>query len=122
LIDLPLTHIANYSKRYSWLHSRWVRHEAEAEAEDPEWIAIREALAFGKTCVTDDRRHALGSADLARRVAMTADEIECIEAGGTEPTIALQRWTLTCSSPHGLTSAPCGSKPTQPDRIKQPSP
>jgi transcriptional regulator with XRE-family HTH domain len=30
-------------------------------------------------------------AELAMRAAMTADEIECIEQGGTEPTIALLR-------------------------------
>jgi transcriptional regulator with XRE-family HTH domain len=38
-----------------------------------------------------DRRVALGLgvADLAQRAGMTADEIECIEEGGTEPTVAL---------------------------------
>jgi len=31
---------------------------------------------------------------------MTADEIECIKEGGTEPTVALlRRWTPTCASP-----------------------
>ena len=70
-------------------HTRWVR--PEAEGEDPERIAIREALAFGKALY--DRRCALGLsvADLAQRTGMTADEIECIEEGGTEPTIALLR-------------------------------
>ena len=34
-------------------HTRWVR--PEAQAEDPERIAIREALAFGKA-VYDQRR------------------------------------------------------------------
>jgi transcriptional regulator with XRE-family HTH domain len=70
-------------------HTRWVR--PEAEREDPERIAIREALAFGKAVY--DRRVALGLsvADLALRTDMTADEIECIEEGGTEPTIALLR-------------------------------
>ncbi len=70
-------------------HTRWVRREAESE--DPERIAIREALAFGKAVY--DRRVALGLsvADLAARAGMTADEIECIEEGGTEPTIALLR-------------------------------
>jgi ribosome-binding protein aMBF1 (putative translation factor) len=48
-------------------------------------IAIREALAFGKAVY--DRRVALGLsiADLAPRAEMTADEIECIEEGGTAP-------------------------------------
>jgi transcriptional regulator with XRE-family HTH domain len=70
-------------------HTRWVR--PRADVEDPERIAIREALAFGKALF--DCRSALGLslADLARRAAMTVDEIECIEEGGTEPTIALLR-------------------------------
>lgn len=70
-------------------HTRWVR--LEAEPEDPERIAIREALAFGKAVY--DRRVALGlsPAELAIRVSMTTDEIECIEEGGTEPTVPLLR-------------------------------
>ena len=70
-------------------HTRWTR--PEAPADDPERIAIREALAFGKAVY--DRRVALSLsvADLAQRVGMTTDEVECIEEGGTEPTIALLR-------------------------------
>jgi transcriptional regulator with XRE-family HTH domain len=70
-------------------HTRWVR--PEELAEDPERIAIREALAFGKAVY--DVRTALGLAvsDLAERLGMTDDEIECIEEGGTEPTVALLR-------------------------------
>jgi transcriptional regulator with XRE-family HTH domain len=70
-------------------HTRWVR--PQEQSEDPERIAIREALAFGKAVY--DQRCALGLsvAELARRTGMTADEIECIEEGGTEPTIALLR-------------------------------
>jgi transcriptional regulator with XRE-family HTH domain len=62
-----------------------------AKADDPERIAIREALAFGKAVY--DRRTALSMsvAELAMRAAMTTDEVECIEEGGTEPTIALLR-------------------------------
>jgi transcriptional regulator with XRE-family HTH domain len=73
----------------SGYHSRWVR-PAEP-AEDPERIAIREALAFGKALY--DGRIALGLsvAELAERAGMTVDEVECIEEGGTEPTIALLR-------------------------------
>jgi ribosome-binding protein aMBF1 (putative translation factor) len=69
--------------------TRWVR--LPEQAEDPERVAIREALAFGKAVY--DQRCALGLsvADLADRAAMTADVIECIEEGGTEPTIALLR-------------------------------
>ena len=70
-------------------HTRWVR--SPEHAEDPERVAIREALAFGKAVY--DQRHALGLSveDLAGRADMTAGEIECIEEGGTEPTIALLR-------------------------------
>jgi transcriptional regulator with XRE-family HTH domain len=70
-------------------HTRWVR--PETEPDDPERIAIREALAFGKAVY--DRRAALGLdvGELAVRAGMTANDIECIEEGGTEPTIALLR-------------------------------
>jgi hypothetical protein len=52
-------------------HTRWVR--PEADAGDPERIAIREALAFGKAVY--DRRIALGLsvADLAQRADMATD-------------------------------------------------
>ena len=70
-------------------HTRWVR--LREQADDPERIAIREALAFGKAVY--DQRMALGLsvAELAGRAEMSIDEIECIEEGGTEPTIALLR-------------------------------
>jgi transcriptional regulator with XRE-family HTH domain len=70
-------------------HTRWAR--PEEPADDPERIAIREALAFGKALY--DIRTTLGIPvpDLAARAGMTADEIECIEEGGTEPTVALLR-------------------------------
>jgi transcriptional regulator with XRE-family HTH domain len=70
-------------------HTRWV--PLPEQADDPERIAIREALAFGKAVY--DQRCALGLtiAELAERAGLTADEIECIEEGGTEPTIALLR-------------------------------
>jgi len=70
-------------------HTRWA--PSGPGPEDPGRIAIREALAFGKAVY--DRRVALdlSVADLAARAGMTADEIECIEEGGTEPTIALLR-------------------------------
>jgi transcriptional regulator with XRE-family HTH domain len=70
-------------------HTRWAR--PETHGEDPERIAIREALAFGKALY--DRRVALdlSVADLAQRAEMTADEIERIEEGGTEPTVTLLR-------------------------------
>jgi transcriptional regulator with XRE-family HTH domain len=70
-------------------HTRWAR--PEELAEDPERIAIREALAFGKALY--DIRTALGLtvAELAARAGMSEDDIECIEEGGTEPTVALLR-------------------------------
>lgn len=75
-------------------HTRWV--PSSLEAEDPERIAIRETLAFGKALY--DRRLALGlsAAELAERAGMTQDDIECIEEGGTEPTLLLLR-TLTAA-------------------------
>jgi transcriptional regulator with XRE-family HTH domain len=68
-------------------HTRWVR--PEALDEDPERLAIREALAFGKALY--DRRIELGLSvdEVAERAGMTADEIECIEEGGTTPTVTL---------------------------------
>jgi hypothetical protein len=50
-------------------HTRWV--QPAAEADDPERIAIREALAFGKAVY--DRRTALSmtAAELAGRAGMT---------------------------------------------------
>jgi len=70
-------------------HTRWVRRPERAE--DPERIAIREALAFGKAVYDQRRALGLSTAELAGRADMTVDEIECIEEGGTEPTIALLR-------------------------------
>lgn len=70
-------------------HTRWAR--PEEPADDPERIAIREALAFGKALY--DTRIALGLsvAHLAARAGMSEDDIECIEEGGTEPTVPLLR-------------------------------
>ena len=70
-------------------HTRWVR--PPEQPEDPERIAIREALVFGKAVYDQRRALDLSVSDLAGRADMTADEIECIEEGGTEPTIALLR-------------------------------
>jgi transcriptional regulator with XRE-family HTH domain len=70
-------------------HTRWVR--PPEQADDPERIAIREALAFGKAVYDQRRALGLSVADLAARAEMTIDDIECIEEGGTEPTIALLR-------------------------------
>jgi transcriptional regulator with XRE-family HTH domain len=70
-------------------HTRWVR--PPQETEDPERVAIREALAFGKAVYDQRRTLGLSVADLAERADMTADEIECTEEGGTGPTIALLR-------------------------------
>jgi transcriptional regulator with XRE-family HTH domain len=89
----------------------------QGAADDPERIAIREALAFGKAL--HDIRTALGLsvAELAIRASLTGDDIERIEEGGTEPTIPLLRRLAaalneTSASPADTTSAPSGSKPT----------
>ena len=78
-------------------HTHWVQRAAEAD--DPERIAIREALAFGKAVY--DRRTTLSmtAAELARRAGMTVDEVECIEEGGTEPTVALLRRLAAALTP-----------------------
>jgi transcriptional regulator with XRE-family HTH domain len=70
-------------------HTRWVL--PDADPSDPERIAIRQALAFGKAVY--ERRAALqmSIAKLALRAGMNSDEIECIEEGGTEPTIPVLR-------------------------------
>ena len=70
-------------------HTRWVL--PDADASDPERIALRDALALGKAVY--DRRTALQMtvAELALRAGMATEEIECIEDGGTEPTIGLLR-------------------------------
>jgi DNA-binding XRE family transcriptional regulator len=60
-------------------------------AEDPERIAISEALAFGKALY--DIRTALGLsvAELAIRADLADDDIARIEEGGTEPSLPLLR-------------------------------
>jgi transcriptional regulator with XRE-family HTH domain len=103
-------------------HTRWVR--PQDQAEDPERIAIREALAFGKAVYDQRRALGLSVADLAGRAGMSVDEVECIEEGGTEPTIALLRRLAAAldADVHltaGTISAPSGSNPTQPDLISQ---
>jgi ribosome-binding protein aMBF1 (putative translation factor) len=64
-------------------HTRWVR--PPEQAEDPERIAIREALAYGKAVYDQRRALGLSVAELARRADMTVDEIECIEEGAPSP-------------------------------------
>ena len=59
-------------------------------------------LAFGKAVYDQRRNLGLSVVDLTGRAGMAADEVECIEEGGTEPTIALLRrlaapWTPTCT-------------------------
>jgi len=68
-------------------HTRWAR--PEELAEDPERIAIREALAFGKAVHGVRLAIRLTVSYVAGRAGMSDDEIECIEEGGTEPTVAL---------------------------------
>jgi ribosome-binding protein aMBF1 (putative translation factor) len=70
-------------------HTRWVSRPVPED--DPERVAIREALAFGKAVY--DQRQALGLtvAEVALRSGLSTDDIECIEEGSTEPTVALLR-------------------------------
>ncbi|GAA3120896.1 helix-turn-helix domain-containing protein [Streptosporangium carneum] len=70
-------------------HTRWGR--SESQAEDPERITIRDSLAFGKALYGRRNALELTVAELAERAGMTEDDIECIEEGGTAPTIALLR-------------------------------
>ena len=70
-------------------HTRWAR--PEELADDPERIAIREALAFGQAVYNVRTALGLTVAELAARAGMREDDIECIEEGGTEPTVALLR-------------------------------
>jgi transcriptional regulator with XRE-family HTH domain len=70
-------------------HTRWVR--PEELAGDPERIAIREALAFGKAVYDVRTALRLTVSALAGRAGLSDDEVECIEEGGTEPTVVLLR-------------------------------
>jgi ribosome-binding protein aMBF1 (putative translation factor) len=70
-------------------HTRWAR--PEEPADDPERLAIRQALAFGKALYDVRTTLGLSVAELALRASLTEDDIERIEEGGTEPTIPLQR-------------------------------
>jgi hypothetical protein len=56
--------------------TRWV-HPGEL-AEDPERIAIREALAFGKAVYDVRTALRVTVSDLAGRAGLSDDEIECI--------------------------------------------
>jgi transcriptional regulator with XRE-family HTH domain len=73
----------------SGYHTRWAR--PEEAADDPERIAIREALAFGKALYDIRTELGLIVAELAARAGMTDYDIERIEEGGTEPTVHLLR-------------------------------
>jgi predicted transcriptional regulator len=70
-------------------HTRWAR--LQDVGDDPERIAIREALAFGKALYDIRTVLGLSVAELALRAALTDDDIERIEEGGTEPAIPLLR-------------------------------
>jgi transcriptional regulator with XRE-family HTH domain len=70
-------------------HTRWF--SGPAPEGDPERIAIREALAFGKAVYDQRQSLRLTVAEVALRSGMSVDDIECIEEGGTEPTVALLR-------------------------------
>jgi len=85
-------------------HTPWVR--PPDQAEDPERVVIREALAYGNAVYGQRRALGLSVAELAGRADMTVDETECIEEGGTEPTIALlQRLAVALDADVHLTAA-----------------
>jgi ribosome-binding protein aMBF1 (putative translation factor) len=74
------------------------RTAVRREPESAELLTLADLPELATRCrdghaAVYDQRCALGLsvADLAGRAGMTADEIECIEEGGTEPTIALLR-------------------------------
>jgi hypothetical protein len=71
-------------------HTRWVR--PPEQAEDPERIAIREALAFGKAVY--DQRCALGLsvADLAARADMTVDDVASAGDVVAVTAVVRRRW------------------------------
>jgi hypothetical protein len=69
--------------------TRWVC--PPERPEDPERIATRAILAFGKAVNDEHRAFSFSIANLAVCADMTADEIECIEEGGTAYTIDLLR-------------------------------
>jgi hypothetical protein len=83
-------------------HTRWAR--PPEQPEDPERIAIREALAFGKAVYDQSRALGLSVAGLAGRADMTTGEIECIGEGGTEPAISLLRRLATALDAVHLTA------------------
>jgi transcriptional regulator with XRE-family HTH domain len=61
------------------------------QLQDPERIAIRDALALAKAVYDQRCALDLSISDLARRMDVTPDEIGCIEEGPAEPAIALLR-------------------------------
>ena len=98
-------------------HTRWVR--PPEQSEDPERIAIREALALGKAVYDQSRAPGLSVAGVAGHADTTTGEVGCTEEGGTEPAIALLRRLATALDATArrtaeTISAPRGSNPTLP--------
>lgn len=90
-------------------HTRWVR--PEETAGDPERIAIREALAFGKALYDIRTELDLSVSELAVRAGVTDNEIERFEEGGTESAVPLLQLlaaalnaTVHLTPGHGLSS------------------
>ncbi|MGH3167325.1 MAG: helix-turn-helix domain-containing protein [Trebonia sp.] len=96
-------------------HTRRVR--PEEAAEDPERIAIREALAFGKALYDIRTELGLTVAELAARADMTDDDIE---EGGTEPTVPLLRRLAAAlnATVHLTPGHDLGSRPSPRDRTR----
>ena len=91
-------------------HTRWVC--SPEQAEDPERIAIREALAFGKAVY--DRRCALGLsvAELAAWATLPSKRSSASKrAVLSPPSPCCAAWPPLCTSPRDTTSARYGSNP-----------
>jgi hypothetical protein len=65
------------------------------QPQDPERIAIRQALALGKALHDQGRALGRSAVGLAGRADIMTGEIECIEEAGTEPPHCLLRRLAT---------------------------
>ena len=64
------------------------RHPAPERPAEP---AARQDTELAVLCPSPAANSPVPTSDLATRADMTVDDVECIEEGGTEPTIALLR-------------------------------
>jgi hypothetical protein len=80
----------HYTYRVAWSVEDGEHVATVAEFPSLSWLAATPVEALAGLY---DRRTALAMtiAELAMRAGMTVDEVECVEEGGTEPTVALLR-------------------------------